>query len=61
MQSTFPKSGEPDTIQISKYGEDSALQCLQVIDRKWFNRFHSRDLQIYGDKREIYIGKEFKY
>ena len=41
--------GEPDTIEICKYGEDahySALQYLQIIERKWFNRFHSRDRQL---------------
>ena len=41
--------GEPDTIEICKCSEDahySALQYLQIIERKWFNRFHSRDHQL---------------
>ena len=36
--------------EICKCSEDvhySALQCLQIIERKWFNRFHSRDRQLW--------------
>ena len=43
------RDGEPDTMEICKCHEDahySALQCLQIIERKWFNRFYSRDRQL---------------
>ena len=36
--------------EICKCSEDvhySTLQCLQIIERKWFNRFHSRDRQLW--------------
>ena len=43
------RDGEPDAMEICKCHEDahySALQCLRIIERKWFNRFHSRDRQL---------------
>ena len=46
------RDGEPDAIELCKCSEDvhySALQritALQIIKRKWFNRFHSRDRQL---------------
>ena len=54
------RDGEPDTMEICKCHEDahySALQCLQIIERKWFNRFHSRDRQLckfMGQKRNLH-------
>ena len=46
------RDGESDAIELCKCSEDvhySALQritALQIIKRKWFNRFHSRDRQL---------------